>query len=267
MAAMLCEGVCRLGANPRAFELARKLIALEPWPVDVRDAIETVLLLPVVLFACPVVASGRADWQRILPAGENRCSNGSPSPSSCGGRTPASPAVPGWWWGLLERRHLSHPAHVRCRGRGNFDPAGMGGVLDLSRRENPFARHTVVVAPVLHRGSPPGQTGPDLLGAGQQRHGARGPGPPSREVNAASVLDWMSSNLGRPAQIVVVRTSAGSVPTPFYGELLSRRFSTARVVAIGDGAGIHHFKGAGFRSATGDFPVQCRRILAGRFSG
>ena len=40
-----------------------------------------------------------------------------------------------------------------------------------------------------------------------------------------------------PSSIVVTGLSAGGVATPFYTDVLARRYPGSRVVGIGDGAG------------------------------
>ena len=59
------------------------------------------------------------------------------------------------------------------------------------------------------------------------------------QVNALAVLDWVYANLPSPRELFVSGTSAGSMATPFYASMVAQHYPQARVVGLGDDAGMY----------------------------
>ena len=60
------------------------------------------------------------------------------------------------------------------------------------------------------------------------------------QVNTMAVLRWIYANFTGPREIFVTGSSAGGVATPFYAGVLAQHYPNARVVALGDDAGMLH---------------------------
>jgi hypothetical protein len=56
-------------------------------------------------------------------------------------------------------------------------------------------------------------------------------------ANATAALDWMYAHVPSPQLIFVTGESGGSIPTPVYAAAVSKHYSRARVVQLGDGSG------------------------------
>jgi len=113
-------------------------------------------------------------------------------------------------------------------------PGLRDGILDLQDPRNPFSEFSMVMVPYC--------TGDVHLGARVHTYESSEGSEPLvirhlGHINATAVIDWIAANLDAPSSIVVTGLSAGSVATPFYADLLARRYPDSRVVGIGDGSG------------------------------
>ena len=108
------------------------------------------------------------------------------------------------------------------------------GILDLRDPRNPFSDFSMVMVPYC--------TGDVHLGARVHTYESPDVSEPLvirhlGHVNATAVIDWIAANLDGPSSIIVAGVSAGGHATPFYADVLARRYPDSRVVGIGDGAG------------------------------
>lgn len=111
------------------------------------------------------------------------------------------------------------------------------GIFDVDNARNPLREHSMVMVPYC--------TGDVHLGDRSATYTVDCDSQPSREVtvhhrgyaNATAALEWVYAHFPEPAQIVVAGSSAGSIPSPFYAQLLADWYSEADIVALGDAAG------------------------------
>lgn len=128
-----------------------------------------------------------------------------------------------------------------------------GGIFNLNNRDNPLADWSFVYVPYC--------TGDIFLGAavteysgGAVRH--------SGHVNAQTAYEYMLENYPDPAHIFVTGSSAGSLPAPFYGALVSDDYPDASVAVFNDGSGglvsnntFDFYEIWGLDSSLADFPL------------
>lgn len=115
------------------------------------------------------------------------------------------------------------------------DPSTAGGIFDFENAENPFADYSVVFLPYC--------TADVHIGNSDTTYTV-GEGDDAREVtihhngynNVSAVLDWTYDNF-EPSQIFVSGSSAGSIPSPFYGGLIADHYPDAQILVLGDAAG------------------------------
>lgn len=56
-------------------------------------------------------------------------------------------------------------------------------------------------------------------------------------VNAMAAIEWAFANFESPAEVLVTGSSGGSIPAPFYGQVVAEHYPEAQVTVLGDGAG------------------------------
>jgi len=102
-----------------------------------------------------------------------------------------------------------------------------GGIFNFNNENNPFADWTFVFIPYC--------TGDVLLGAsetdyedGTVRHNGH--------VNSQTAYAYMLENYPLAAQVFITGSSAGSIPSPFYGALVSDDYPDASVAVFNDGS-------------------------------
>lgn len=118
------------------------------------------------------------------------------------------------------------------------NPAGRPtGIFALENPANPLRDHSMVMIPYC--------TGDVHLGDTITTYTVQQEGADSRNVtvhhrgyvNVMAALDWVARNFDEPRQIVVAGSSAGSIPSPFYADVLADRYPGAEIVALGDASG------------------------------
>lgn len=57
--------------------------------------------------------------------------------------------------------------------------------------------------------------------------------------NAQAALAWTFERWAAPAEVLVAGSSAGSIPAPFYAQLVAERYPKARVISMADSAGAY----------------------------
>lgn len=118
------------------------------------------------------------------------------------------------------------------------NPAGRPtGIFDLDNPGNPLAEHSMVMVPYctgdVHMGDA------DMTYFAANEDGTRRPFTVHHRgyTNATAALDWIAERYAAPAEIVVAGSSAGSIPSPFYAQVLADRYPGARIAALGDASG------------------------------
>jgi hypothetical protein len=115
-----------------------------------------------------------------------------------------------------------------------------GGILDQTNPENPLRGYTKVYVPYctgdVHLGARTIAFDVPATARDSARHfvvhhnGA---------ANAGAALDWIYAHVPSPRTIFITGESAGSVPTPVYAAAVSKHYSRARVVQLGDASGAY----------------------------
>ena len=176
------------------------------------------------------------DWQKISPAANTTCSDGSPYSFFVRQGDPNKLLVyfqggGACWFRQNCDPQMSPSYSIQV---GNIDRANFG-IFNLDNPDNPFKDHTTVFAPYctadVHMGAsdtvyPPveeGQT--DLV----IRHQGR--------ANVEAVLQWTYEHVPSPQNIFVTGSSAGAIPSPLYTALIADHYVNARIAQLGDGAG------------------------------
>lgn len=178
-------------------------------------------------------SAGSADtvdggWERIVPGGDCRCSDGSEFGFWVRKADPDRVLV------FLQDGGNCFSAETCAPERGLYTPAitegpDRTGVLDADDGRNPLADHSVVYVPYC--------TGDAHLGDAVTEHA---PGLTVRHkglVNGTAALDHLAATFPGATDVVVMGESAGAVAAPLYGGLVADRLSDARITALANGAG------------------------------
>ena len=176
------------------------------------------------------------DWQKISPAANTTCSDGSPYSFFVRQGDPNKLLVyfqggGACWFRQNCDPQMSPSYSIQV---GNIDRANFG-IFNLDNPDNPFKDHTTVFAPYctadVHMGAsntvyPPVEEGQaDLV----IRHQGR--------ANVEAVLQWTYEHVPSPQNIFVTGSSAGAIPSPLYTALIADHYVDARIAQLGDGAG------------------------------
>lgn len=193
--------------------------------------------------ALPALADLADGWTMLRPGGQTVCAQGTEYAFF------ARPA-------RADRVLLYLQGGGACWNADNCDPDGeptytrdvdetddpgrrAAGIFDLDNADNPLADYSMVMAPYC--------TGDVHIGDILMTYVAPDPEGGSKRVtvnhrgwrNGQAVLQWLFANFDAPAEIVVAGTSAGSIPSPLYGQLIADRYPDARVTVLGDAAGAY----------------------------
>ncbi len=109
------------------------------------------------------------------------------------------------------------------------------GIFNFNHPNNPFLKHTVVMAPYC--------TGDVHIGAIDRVYEAVEDGQTPLTIhhqgrtNVQAVLDWTYENITAPQNIFVTGSSAGSIPSPLYASVLASHYPDAQLAQLGDGSG------------------------------
>jgi hypothetical protein len=117
-------------------------------------------------------------------------------------------------------------------------PGRSDGVFNLSHPANPVRDYSMVFIPYctgdVHLGTRDvTYTVPASKEAAQRSFSIKHRG----ASNVASALAWTTRHFPDPDIVFVTGTSAGAIPAPMYAAQLARRYGSARVLQLGDGAG------------------------------
>ncbi|HUP20220.1 MAG TPA: pectin acetylesterase-family hydrolase [Gemmatimonadota bacterium] len=191
--------------------------------------------------ALPSVSELEEGWNTLHPAGETTCAHGDEFLFYARAADPARLVVYLYGGGGCWDAETCDPDRETYTYTATIDPARhpgtSSGIFDLDHPDNPVADYSMVAVPVC--------TGDAYLGdrdvtyaleteSGETRHftiNHRG------QTNTMAVMDWIRANFEAPREIFVAGSSAGSVGTPFYANLLAQHYPAARVVGLGDDTG------------------------------
>lgn len=184
-------------------------------------------------------------WTMLEPGGDTLCSQGTPyafwvRPADTGKLLVYFEGGGACWFGQI----------CDLQGSPTYDPfvdetddpgAAPAGIFDLENPDNPFADYSMVFVPYctadVHIGN--AETTYEVPATDDVQ---------AHEVtvhhngyaNAMSALAWTFANFDAPETIFVSGSSAGSIPSPFYGGLIAEQYPDAQIAVLGDAAGAYH---------------------------
>jgi hypothetical protein len=172
---------------------------------------------------------GDQGWERVVPGGHCRCSDGSEFSFWVRKANPKKVVFYLQDGGACFSAKTCAPDSDLYETRVNEGPTGEGGMFDFADERNPFADYSVVFVPYctgdVHIGNATTKYAPGLT---VQHKGY---------VNGTAALDRLAATFPDATEVVVVGESAGSVAAPVYGGLVSDRLRDARITVLADGSG------------------------------
>lgn len=216
----------------------------------------------------PALADLEPGWSLLRPGGETICALGTdygffvrpapagrpgqdarpgPSTAASSGRLVIYLQGGGACWNGDNCDPESHPTYSRDVDETDDPAADPVGIFDFDNPANPLAGDSFVMIPYctgdVHLGDrvatypvePEPVAGPD---------GAADPVAPYEVtihhkgyVNAMAAIEWAFANFDSPAEVLVTGGSGGSIPAPFYGQVVAAHYPRSRVTVLGDAAG------------------------------
>ena len=176
-------------------------------------------------------ATGRTGWNRVVPAGDCQCSDGSEFSFWVRRADPRRVVL------YLQEGGACFSAETCAPARHLYDtevsteddPAGKSGIFDFTDERNPFADYSVVYVPYctgdVHIGDTTTEYAPGLT----VHH--------KGYVNGSAALRRLATAFPRATDVVVIGESAGSIAAPLYAGLVADRLPDARVTALAEGSG------------------------------
>lgn len=194
------------------------------------------------LAALPALAQLADGWNLLRPGGDTICAQGTEYAFFARrGRTDRVLLYlqgGGACWNMDNCDPDGEPTYVRDVDETDDPGRRAAGIFDLDNPENPVADYSMVMAPYctgdVHIGDML-MTYVDMVPGGGKRVTVHHKG----WVNGQAVLRWLYANFDAPAEIVVAGTSAGSIPSPLYGQLVAEHYPNAWVTVLGDAAGAY----------------------------
>jgi hypothetical protein len=170
-------------------------------------------------------------WERIVPGGDCRCSDGSEFSFWLRKADPKKVVLYLQDGGACFSAETCAPESDVYQTRVSEGPTGDGGIFDFADERNPFADYSVVYVPYctgdVHIGNTTTTYAPGLT----VHH--------KGYVNGAAALDRLTATFPRATDVVVIGESAGSIAAPLYAGLVSDRLPEARITALADGSGTY----------------------------
>jgi hypothetical protein len=220
-----------LGANARG--LVARLLVLAALAVAVAGCggSDTTKSAAPAATQTPTTTTARGDqgWERVVPGGDCRCSDGSEFSFWVRKANPKKVVF------YLEDGGACFSAETCARDSGVYQvrvsegPTAEGGMFDLADERNPFADYSIVYVPYctadVHMGDTTKKYAPGLT---VQHKGY---------VNGSAALDHLAATFSGATDIVVIGESAGSVTAPLYAGFVSDRLPNARITALADSSG------------------------------
>jgi hypothetical protein len=173
--------------------------------------------------------AGDQEWERIVPGGDCRCSDGSEFSFWVRKANPKRVVFYLQDGGACFSAKTCAPDSDLYNTRVDEGPTGEGGRFDFADERNPFADFSVVFVPYctgdVHIGNATTKYAPGLT----VHH--------KGYVNGTVALDRLAATFPDATEVVVVGESAGSVAAPLYAGLVSDRLPSARITVLADGSG------------------------------
>jgi Pectinacetylesterase len=175
--------------------------------------------------------AGDQMWERVVPGGDCRCSDGSEFSFWVRKANPKKVVF------YLQDGGACFSAETCAPGQDLYNtsigpdasPTGQGGIFDFADERNPFADYSVLFVPYCtadaHIGKTTRKYAPDIT----VYHAGY--------VNATAALDHLAATYPGAAEVVVVGESAGSIASPLYAGLVSDRLPDARITVLAHGSG------------------------------
>jgi hypothetical protein len=187
---------------------------------------------PSVVAATQPKASPAPDgqgWERVVPGGDCRCSDGSEFSFWVREADPKKVVFYLEDGGACFSKQTCAPDSGVYQARVSEGPSAESGIFDLADERNPFADYSVVYVPYctadVHLGNVTTKYAPGL----SVHH--------KGYVNGTAALDHLTANFPGATEVVVIGESAGSIAAPLYAGLVSDRLPDARITALADGSG------------------------------
>jgi Pectinacetylesterase len=169
------------------------------------------------------------DWERVVPGGDCRCSDGSEFSFWVRAADPKKVVLYLQDGGACFSAKTCAPERGLYNARVDEGPLAQGGMFDFADKRNPFADYSFVYVPYctadVHLGNAATEYGAGLT---VQHRGY---------VNGSAALRRLAASFPDATDVVVVGESAGSVAAPFYAGLASDRLPDARITALAHGSG------------------------------
>jgi hypothetical protein len=174
-------------------------------------------------------APGGQGWQRVMPGGDCRCSDGSEFAFWVREADPKKVIFYLQDGGACFSAETCAPDSGVYQTQADEGPTGEGGIFDFADERNPFADYSVVYVPYctgdVHIGNTTTKYAPGLT----VHH--------KGYVNGTAALAHLAATFPGATDVAVIGQSAGSVAAPLYGGLVSDRLPKARITVLADGSG------------------------------
>ncbi len=134
-------------------------------------------------------------------------------------------------WRAADCDPHGHPTYTMTVDSAN-DVSVRAGVFDVGNEKNPLRDFTMVFVPSCTGDAHLGTRETEYehaKGTFSVRHGGG--------ANIEAMLDWVYTNLRRPAIVVVAGVNTGGIATPVVAEKVQRHYPRASVVQLADGSG------------------------------
>ncbi|MFG1943894.1 pectin acetylesterase-family hydrolase [Nonomuraea sp. NPDC048826] len=199
-----------------------------------RTPLLLLVALAIVLTGCSTTRKELV-WDRVVPAGDCHCADGSPFSFWERRADPAKVVLflngGGVCW------DATMCAFTGDRGENDFydwnisgvEPENRRGMFDTTRADNPFADYSFLYVSSC--------TGDAHLGDVSQQYAPELTVEHRGYVNGTAALDHLTEHYPNAEQVVVVGKTAGSVAAPIYGGLVADRLPDAEVIVLGAQSG------------------------------
>lgn len=192
--------------------------------------------MAIVLAGCALFSSRTPlEWQRVEPAGDCRCADG--SEFAFWERRADTTKIVLFLNGGGVCWDATSCAFTGEHGESDFydwssrgvEPENRRGMFDTTRSDNPFADYSFIYVSSCtgdaHLGNVSHVYSPELT---VEHRGY---------VNGTAALDHLAEHYPGAKQVVVIGKTAGSVAAPLYGALVAERLPEAKVVVFGAQSG------------------------------
>ncbi|WP_206313495.1 pectin acetylesterase-family hydrolase [Streptomyces coryli] len=194
----------------------------------------------LVLAGCGAPGHHAADplkWERVVPAGDCNCADGSKFNFWEHRADPAKVVFflngGGVCWDAASCAFTSDGSPGESElydwNLQNTNPDNRGGMFDVTRADNPFAGYSFLYVSSC--------TGDAHLGNASQAYSPELTVEHRGYANGTAALDHLAKHYPNAKEIVVVGKTAGSIAAPIYGGLVADRLPDAKVTVFGGQSG------------------------------